>query len=414
MLFRMPVELIIAIRYIFTKRNFQFITIISFISIIGITVGVAALIIVMSIFNGFQELTERQLMGYDPHIRISPKDGNRLMNSDSIMQIINKNQNVILSSKLLSGKVVGINNNIVQVFNLQGIDKKSADFYSEVKSNIVAGKFKLTLEDETPGIIIGAGLAEKLKVMPGDSVKIVSPRIIESSISSFKPYQSINVVVTALFQTNIQDFDIRDGFVMMPTARKIFHTPGEIVSSIELKIKGTYKSYQIGDELKKSLKNEYKIETWQDLNNDLYKIMKFERIAAFLILSLIIILAVFNVLVSLTMTVVEKRSDISALKAMGANSKVIRNIFLAEGSFIGIISTLAGILLGLGFCYGQINFKWFAIDTNKYIIDAIPVSVNFNDVLIVAAVSLVLSTIATIYPSMRASNQDIIKGIRSE
>ncbi len=410
----MPVSLLIAIRYIFTKRNFQFITIISIISIIGITVGVAALIIVMSIFNGFQELTEKQIVGYDPHIRISPKKGAWLNNIDSIIIPIQSNSEITSFAKVISGKVVGINNNIVQVFNLQGIEEDNSKFFNEVKKSIVLGKFKFQDNFGNPGIVIGAGLSDKLKVLPGDSLLIVSPKMVESSITSFKPYKSTKVIVMGIFQTNIQDFDYRDGFVLSNTAKKIFYSPSNSFSSLELRIKDSYSSFKIAKQLKSSLNQNLKIETWQDLNMDLYRIMKFERIAAFLILMLIIVLAVFNVLVSLTMTVVEKKSDISVLKAMGANSKMIRSIFLAEGSFIGIISTISGVLLGLGFCYGQIYYKWFAIDTNKYIIDAIPLSVDYNDVIIVIIVSLILSTLATLYPSLRAGKQEIAKGIRAE
>jgi lipoprotein-releasing system permease protein len=405
----MSFEFKIALRYIFSKRSYNFITVITTISIVGISVGVAALIAVLSIFNGFQKITENQITGFDPHIRISKKEGS-FSNSDSLIKNINI-ASVVSDAYVLSGKAIAMNNDKVQVFNVMSIDETDADYLTSIKNNIYTGMFDIS-NDAFDKAIIGARLADRMRVLPGDTLTLYSPQMLERSLVSYRIPQPVHIIVWGIFQINIKDYDHNYAFINIDAARRLFRT--SYYNYYDIRIQNIHRAEKIKSGLKKEIGNDYNISSWIDLNKDLYGIMQFERMASFIIMSLIIVIAVFNILASLTMTVVEKQKDIAILKSYGATEQSIRKIFIYEGLIIGLISTFSGVILGLGFCYGQIYFKWFTVDNNKYIIDSIPVVINYSDVIVIAALSLILSFFSTIYPSKTAGNTNIATSLKSE
>lgn len=411
----MKIEQFIALRYIITKRNFQFISVITILSLIGITVGVASLISVLSIFNGFQSLTKTQFIGFDPHIRIVSEKGVWININDTLINKIKSIPEIKILTTTIQGRVVGINDTELQVFSLVSVPKNDSEFLDGVRKTTIFGKFYLETPDSYPAIVLGNALADRLRVLPGDTLKIVSPKIIEQSLVSFQRQKEIKAFVAGIFNSNIKDYDIMYGFSSDELGKRLLNPKIGNYSSIDIKLNDISKLVIIQKQIKKIINNDaIRVLSWQDLNPDLFNIMKFERFATFSVLSIIIILAVFNVLISLSMTVVEKRQDIGILKSMGADNKIIRNIFIWEGFIIGAFSTVIGTLLGLFLCWGQINYKWFKIDSAKFIIDSIPVEVFTQDVIIVAIFSLFLTTIATIYPAYRAMNTKVIEAIRSE
>lgn len=410
----MKFEFFIALRYIFAKRSFNFITVITVLSIIGITVGVAALIVVLSIFNGFQNLTKNQFLGFDPHIRIVPNKGNWFDSDGLIEQIetLNLTQSIVES---YNSKVIGFNNNQVQVFELLAVELKNEDFFSGIKKSTIFGRFNLETDNsKLPGIVLGNVIADKLRVLPGDTLMLLSPRSIERIISGIGMRGTQAAIVTGIFNSNIKDYDSRFGISGDLLAKSILNPKVGYVNSIDIRIHDIKKLELIKSEISRLLPKDLQVLSWQDLNPDLFAIMKFERFATFSVLSIIIMLAVFNVLVSLSMTVIEKRRDIGVLRSIGSSCKSIRNMFVYQGVIIGFMSTVLGTALGLFVSYGQIHYKWLKVDSSKFIIDAIPVAVDLNDVWIIAFFSVFLSAIATIYPARRASDLDIIGAIRTE
>lgn len=415
----MKIELRIALRYIITKRSFHFISVITILSLIGITVGVAALITVLSIFNGFQDLTKSQFIGFDPHIKIIPKSGMFIKIDDYLINQISSIPEVKILSKSISGKIVGIKGSELQPFTLVSIPNDKIEFLEGISKSTVLGDFVLKTTNGFPAIIMGNILAERLNIFPGDTLKVVSPKMIEQSIISFQRQREISVVLAGIFNSNIKDYDIMYGFSSDTLGKMLLNPTIGSFSSLDIKLNDIKKIDLVSNKISeifnqnKNYKIEYHIQTWQDLNPDLFAIMRFERFATFSILSLIVILAVFNVLVSLTMTVTEKRKDIGILKAVGASNNLIKRIFLYEGMIIGSAGTIFGTSLGLFLCWGQINLKWFKIDGSKFIIDAIPVIVNPSDVIFTMLFSLLLTSIATIYPAYRASTTKVIESLRT-
>jgi lipoprotein-releasing system permease protein len=388
--------------------------VISIISLIGIVIGVAALISVMSIFNGFREFTEKQLIGFDPHIRIIGKNGAWINESDSLLKQIDKISEIKSFAPSIQGRSIAINGNNMQVFTTNAIDENYLNKVSDIEKTIISGNFFTGFYNSIPSIVLGVGVADRLKVLPGDTITVISPKAIESSIKSFQIANPIKLIVSGLFQTNAKDFDNVHAFTDISIGKRLFKPPYNSISTIDIKLKNTDDVNKIKQKLELIVDEDSEVATWYELHKQLYDIMNFERNLAFVIISLIIIIAVFNVLASLTMTVVEKRKDIGILKAMGASKRQIRNIFIIQGTTIGIISTVIGTILGLAFCYGQIEFGWFKLGGANFLISAIPVSIDYYNVLSICIVSLVLSFVASIYPAKRASDTIVIEAIRNE
>lgn len=403
----------IALRYVYSRKSFNFITIITLISFIGISAGVAALICVMSIFNGFRNIAESQMVGFDPHIRLVSKNNPFIFNADSLIDNINNLNSIESVMPILQGRVIAINGSNIQVFLLNGVKNEDVKSLSGISNSVAFGSFDISAHG-LPGIVVGAALADRLRVLPYDTLYLLSPAMLETSIRTFRGSGGTPFIVTGIFQTNVKDYDIMHGFAAYRQSMPLFKTVESYASSVDIRLSALKNVEYVKNEIINRIPSDILALTWIDLNKELYKIMRFERMAAFVILSLIIVIAVFNILASLSMTVVEKRRDIAAMKAMGADNKMIRNIFTIEGLLVGTAGSLVGSALGLGLCFGQIHFKWFKIDTAKYIIDAIPVSIELIDTLIVFIVAVVLSFLATIYPSKRASETIIIQAIREE
>jgi len=408
----MSLTFFIAKRYIFAKRSFNFITIITTISIIGIIVGVAALITIMSIFNGFREMTEEQIMGFDPHLQIIPKEGLHFEQDTAIIELLKEYNEIATFAPLMNLRILGFSKSNMQVMNINAYSSEDQKYINHISNTVIFGDIDLRSEGNT--IALGAALADKLKVLPGDTVRLLSPSMIESSIRTFRRRSDIQAVVSGLFRTNIKDYDITLGIANTQTAMQLMNIRNLRVSSIDIRLKNIGDIETVQRSIKSRLPENYDIITWIDLNKELYAIMQFERLASFLILSIIIFMAVFNILASLSMTVTEKKRDIGGLMAMGCSRNMITRLFIIEGFIIGVIGSALGTVLGLVIVIGQQTFKWFKLDGSKFIIDSIPVSLYTVDILIVFVFAMTLSTLAAIFPARRAAATNIIDAVRSE
>lgn len=410
----MKVDNLISLRYIFPKHSFNFISYITFLSILGIIIGNASLVAVQSIFNGFQELTLKQIVGIDPHIRLIPQKGNFINLNDIDIEKIKDIGEINFINPTLQSKVVAVHNSKMQVFNLIGLEPNSHLFKDELPRYLISGSFGIFNKLSEQTIFIGSALAERLQVAVGESIELFTPNSIEGSLLAFSQPRGYTVSVGAIINTNIKDYDLTLAFISSSDLKHLLSIPANSVNSIDIFLKDFQKADEIKAKLSNILLQDVKIQTWKELNSQLYSIMKFEKLVSFAIVGIIIIIAVFNLFASLSMTITEKQQDIVTLKAIGANDKLIKKIFLKVGLFIGVISTILGLLLGIGFVYAQSNYKWFKIDINRYIIDAIPVSLNIWDVLIVAFFSILLCFLATIYPAHQAMKINIAEELRND
>ncbi len=402
----MKPEIKIALRYIFSKHQFNFITIINFLSLIGITIGVASLIIVLSIFNAFQSIAIEQIVGFDPHIIINSSKSN----SKELKSSIRENLNVKTIANVNEMRIVSLNENTARVVNFLTIDTNDKEYLDNIRSSMIMGTVSAIGISNIPKILIGAALADALHVLVGDTINLTTAKDIETSIVGMSLPNFEQAVVGGIYKSNIKDYDynyifsLYDVFVDdQPTNQSKLFIKVHNLDKIDKTVKQITAIYP-----------KLEIQTWKELNKEYYGVMKFEKMATTFVLGLILLVAIFNVFASLVMTVIEKKKDIAILRAMGATDNSIRKIYFFDGAIIGLIGSVAGGLLGLLLCYLQIEYKLFEIDGTKYILDAIPVEVHLLDVFMIVFFSLILSFLVTIYPSYRASKLSIVESLREE
>lgn len=404
----------IALKYVFSfSRSFNFITVVSIISFVGIAVGIAALICVISIFNGFREFTESRLVKNDPHIRIEPESGARLADPEKIIEIARKTDGVINAAPLTQGRIVAQSGSEIQIVLLSGMNVGDVESLYDVDRSIILGSF-FQYPSDLPQVFIGSGISRRLGAYPGDTLSLSTPAMIESSVRTMRRKPGLNAVVSGVFKTNFDEYDDFYVFADRELVAKLFDLPKGSAGAIDIRT-NDFKTAEITAKIiSEKLPGGYSIFTWKDLHKDLFGVMEFERMVAFILLGLIVVIAVFNELASLSMTVVEKRSDIAVLKSMGATPGMIRAVFVKAGLIVGGASSIIGTALGLGLCYGQIRWNWFSFDSGAYLIPGIPVSVHATDVIIIAAFGLILSLFAGLYPASRAAKTIIASSLRND
>lgn len=406
-------ERFIARRYLLSKKKVQFITIITAISIVGVTVGVAALITVLSVFNGFSQFQLEILTGFDPHLRVESKGGNKLDNYESLISKI-KNEKGIkgLSPFTINKGVLSSRKNSVVVF-LKGVDDKKINEVSGVAEKTRLGKFEFKDNEDFGGVILGGNLAGRLDVNIGDTLTALSPAGMEKALTQIVQPKTVKFIIRGIYDSNNREYDKLYAFISIKKSQQLFDL-GNSVSGIEARLDDINDSESLKQKLSSILGNEISVNTWYDLHAELYSVMKIERWAAFVILSLIIAVASFSIVGSLTMTVIEKKRDIGVLRAMGTTNKSIIKIFMFEGILIGIYGTVTGIFLGLTVCLLQIKYKLFPLDPIVYPIDSLPIDLRYSDFIYVSLCSMLLCFLASLYPALRASKLEPIDAIRWE
>ena len=392
----------IALRYIFSLKKLSFISFITFLSYLGITTGIAALICVSSIFNGFRDLVQDMLLSIDPHIRISQSHGN-LKLSDTLIHFTKKVDNVLKVISCNTGKIIIHKNSILQPAVLSS--------QSELPAKLSIENFVLFTHTTKNNIFIGSALADKLQVMKGDTINISSLAMIDAVSSGLFQSTGIPVIIAGVFQVSGgMDYDKYLCFSSESLGATLFGsrtTNIDIIAS-ETKFTEKIKSLIIQNPLFSSLM----IKDWNELHKELYATMEYERTASFIVISLVACVAAFNILVSLWMTVHTKRKDIGMLLSMGLTTNQIKHIFLFKGMIIGIAGTVSGTVIGLLLCKGQQLYGWIPIANS--IVKSLPVSIHSIDIITSCLLTLGLAFIATIYPSSIAAKTSITESLRYE
>lgn len=402
----------IAKRYLLAKKEAGFITVISLISIIGVSVGVAALIVVLSVFNGFNSLVTNILVGFDPHLRIEITPGTPLDDLISLQNDLHQSQEVHGSARFVSGKVMVISKKITKVIFIRGMERKGIPSVSGIRDKIVMGDAEF---DSTKGdqLVIGYNLADKMGLDVDDTVYLVSSAGVQGSMLNFTAPKIYQFRIAGIYESNNKDYDGLYGFTALSSGQRLFGLDSA-VHGIDVRLNSIDRSESFAEGIKETYGEKFIVHTWYDLHKDLYSVMVVERWTAFIILALIIAVASFNLLGSLTMTVIEKTRDIGILKAMGANSRDVQKIFRFEGMVVGILGSLIGVILGYSVCVLQIRYHLFALDPTAYIIPALPIEMRISDFILVPLVTMVLCYVATIYPSNRALRLEPAEAIRWE
>ncbi len=408
----MKYEYFIAFRYSLSKRHLKFVSIISAISVIGVTIGVAALVVVLSVFNGFGSLVSSILINFDPHLRIESTVPMDSINSGPILEYISHQPHVKACSPFVGGKALIVSKNVNRVVNIRGLETSKIPNVSGLSDKLVLGSIDLD-KKQRGGIVLGLVLADRLGTVIGDTISIVSPAGAELATMQLDLPVIRRFRVVGIYESNNKDYDGYYAFTNLASAQSLFGRAGRI-DGIDIRFDHIDNADNMKDELKNKYGSTFRYLTWYDLHRELYTVMQIERWCAYIVLCLIIAVASFNLLGSLTMTVIEKRRDIGILKSMGASNESLKKIFALQGLFVGIVGTITGSVIGLFIVYLQQRYHLVALDTTIYIIPAMPVEVHILDIVVIAVAAIGLCSLASRLPSKRAANLDPVKAIRWE
>jgi len=405
-------ELFIGMRYLRAKRKQAFISVITVISILGVMVGVMALVVVLSVMNGFRADLMSKILGVNSHLLVL-NFGGSFNNHQEIAERIGRVKGVIASTPFIYTQVMVNNSGNVSGALLRGIDPESVGKVLGIEQMIKMGSLASLKEsaDGLPAIIIGAELAKKIGAYPNDVLTLLSP---EGKLTPLgRVPQTRKYRLTAIFDSGMYEYDASMVFVSLAEAQD-FLGLGDKVTGLEAKVDDADKSSKIANAVQEELGYPYWTKDWKMMNRSLFAALKLEKVTMFVILTMIVLVGALNIISTLVMVVMEKTRDIAVLRAMGASARSIMSVFMLQGIVVGLVGTLAGLGSGLGICHILAKYRFISLPSDVYYISTLPVRVEFGDVFFVALAAVVISFLATLYPSWYASRLNPAEAIRYE
>lgn len=405
-------ELFLGIRYLKAKRKQAFISVITVISVVGVMVGVMALVVVLSVMNGFRADLMSKILGVNSHLLVLNFEG-AFKDYKKVGTKIDQVEGVVASTPFIYSQVMLNRAGNVSGAVLRGIDPKNAGKVLSIESMIKEGSLNALInsQNELPGIVIGQELSRQLGAYLGDILSVVSP---EGKLTPLgRAPNTRRYKVTAIFDSGMYEYDASMVFISLKEAQD-FLGIGDRVTGLEVKVNDVYQSNKIARNIQDNLGYPYWTKDWKVMNRSLFSALKLEKITMFVILTMIVLVGALNIISTLVMVVMEKTRDVAILRAMGATAKSIMSIFMLQGVFVGIVGTIAGLASGLGICHLLAKYKFISLPSDIYYISTLPVQVEFWDISFVALAAVAISFLATIYPSWYASKLDPVEAIRYE
>ncbi len=409
-----PFEWMIALRYLRAKRQESFVSVISGFSLVGIALGVATLIIVMSVMNGFRHELLKSILGLNGHVTVQAAEG-LLPDYDAVARRLRAVPGVTRAAPVVDGQVMasqnGVNSGVI-VRGLRTADLKSLTIVSKTLSPGALARF-----DSGEDVIVGAGLAQKMGIRPGGSITLIAPK---GNVTPFGTTPRIKTyTVAGVFRIGMTQYDT--SFVFMPLGEaQLFFNSESGASGVEVMVSDPDNDLSMLPQLQQASGRATRLVPWQDTNSSFFEALQVERNVMFLILTLIILVAALNIVSGLIMLVKDKSQDIAILRTMGATRGAVMRVFLIAGASIGVIGTLLGFVIGVVFCANIESIRQglsrltgtTLFDPTIYFLSKMPAEMDAGEVTAVVVMALTLTLLATLYPSWRAARLDPVEALR--
>jgi lipoprotein-releasing system permease protein len=403
-------ELFVARRYLTARRKQAFISVITAISILGIMIGVAALVIAIALITGFQEDVQAKILGATSHIMVQDLSNEGLGHYREIAAKIQAERGVVSVTPVVYNEVLITGLVKTNGALLKGIDFERERAGSAWLQHLEAGRIP-EAGGPREGILLGRELAFEIGAQVGDSVAVVTPSSNLSPLGLIPKRKRFEV--TGIFNTGLYEFDSTTALVSLATAQKLFGLEDR-VSFLQVKIRNIFEAGKIAERIKAALPPTVYITTWMDLNKNLFSALKLEKNIMFLTITLIVIVAALNIIATLILMVMEKTRDIGILMALGATPGSIRRVFFYQGALIGVLGTGLGAVLGLAWCWLANTFQLIKIPVDIYQISHVPFRLRPVDLLAIVGVTLAISFVSTLFPARRASKVDPVVALKYE
>ena len=405
----MTFELFIAGRYLKAKRKEGFISLITFLSIAGVSLGVMALVVVIAVMSGAETDFRKRILGLEPHILVMNYSG-KFDAYSQVLTTLNKREDIKGASPILFAQAMIRSTHSFSGVMIRGIDPETG--FSLVKgfsSEQLKKRFNEKKQNEDlPGIILGQTLASSIGVIKGDKIILMSPNGFISPIGHIPSMKRF--IVADTFDSGMYEYDSAMAYVHLKEAQQLSGSKNQI-SAIGIWIDDVFKAKSVKESLTALLKSPFYLRDWMDINKSLFSALKLEKTAMFIILTLIILVAAFNIASALIMMVMEKTKDIAVLKAMGATNRIIRKIFIIQGMIIGFLGTFLGTLSGIVICFILKKYDFIQLP-DAYPFSTLPIQLEYLDVLMISISAIIICFFSTLYPSYKASKMDPVEAIR--
>ena len=406
----------VGLRYTRAKRRNRFISFISLISMGGIALGVAVLIVVLSVMNGFQTEVRTRILGVASHLVLTGP-GSQLADWQSVVRTATEHPRVMAAAPFVQAQAMLTAEGNARGAIVRGVVPEAEDKVADFSQHMVAGRLD-ALEPGAFGIVLGADLARALRVLPGDKLALIAPQGIVTPAGVVPRLKQFTLVGT--FDVGFNEADAGLAIIHLEDAQRLYQFEGR-VSGVRLKLQDLFEARRVGRELVSENPELFGYD-WTNSNPNLFRAVQIEKRMMFIILTLIIAVATFNVVSTLVMLVTDKQADIAILRTLGAAPGSIMQVFMVQGSVIGVLGTVLGVIGGVILAINvepvvgaiERTFGVSFMDKNVYLINYLPSEVHSADVLSIALISLVLSFLATVYPSWRASKVNPAEALRYE